>query len=183
MNGADYVILGVLAVSMLLGMFRGFVRESIGLLAWLGGLWLAWRYAPLVEPMFGDALGEPPVRTWAARVIIVAAVVILGWLVAALLSYLLRHSGLSLAVDRLLGMVFGLLRGAVVVAALVLLAQFAQLDQVKWWKRSVLLPYASECAGWIEAFAETGRRLLEEQARSPNVPAMTSSSAALSLGA
>ena len=168
MNGADYIILGVLLVSMLQGMYRGFVRESIGLLAWLGGLWLAWRYAPLVEPLLGGAVGEPPVRTWTARALIVAATVLLGWLVAGILGYLLRHSGLSIAVDRLLGLVFGLLRGAVVIAALVLLAQFVHLQDVKWWKKSVLLPYASECAAWIEAFAETGMRVLEEQARLPN---------------
>jgi membrane protein required for colicin V production len=168
MNAVDYLILIVLAISMLLGMYRGFVRESIGLLSWLGGLWLAWRYAPLVEPLLGGSLSEEPVRTWAARTLIVVAVVLVGWLVAAVLGYLVRHSGLSLTVDRLLGMVFGVLRGAVVIAALVLLAQFAQLDQVKWWKKSLLLPYASECAGWIEAFAETGMRLLEEQAQLPH---------------
>jgi membrane protein required for colicin V production len=174
MNGADYAILGILAASMLLGIARGFVRESVALLAWLGGLWLAWRYAPLVEPFLGGALSEPPVRTWAARTLIVVSVLLVGWLVAALLAYLLRHSGLSLAVDRILGMVFGILRGAVVIAALVLLAQFARLDDVKWWKRSVLLPYASECAAWIEAFAETGMRMLEKQAHMPHltVPAL-----------
>lgn len=176
MNGADYAMLGVLAVSMLLGMYRGFVRESVALLAWLGGLWLAWRYAPLVEPFLGGALAEQPVRTWAARTLIVIGVVLVGWLVASVLAYLLRHSGLSLAVDRLLGMLFGVLRGAVVIAALVLLAQFARLDETKWWKRSVLMPYASECASWIQAFAETGMRMLEERARLPHltVPALVS---------
>jgi membrane protein required for colicin V production len=178
MNGADYLILGVLAVSMLLGMYRGFVRESIGLLAWLGGLWLAWRYASLVEPFLGGALSEPPLSTWAARTLIVVAVVLLGWLVAGILGYLLRHSGLSMVVDRLLGMVFGLLRGAVVIAALVLLAQFAQMNEAKWWKRSVLMPYAVEFSAWIEAFAETGMRLLEEQARTPHFPSAASSSRA-----
>lgn len=166
MNGADYLILIVLVFSMLLGMYRGFVRESVALLAWLCGLWLAWRYAPLVEPLLGGMLGEPPVRTWAARTLIVMAVVILGWIVAGLLGYLLRHSGLSVAVDRLLGMFFGAVRGGVVICAFVLLAQFAQLDQVKWWKKSTLLPYATECATWIQAFAETGMKLLEKQAQS-----------------
>ena len=51
MNAADYLIVGVLLASMLLGMLRGFVREAVGLLAWLGGLWLAWRYAPSLEPL------------------------------------------------------------------------------------------------------------------------------------
>lgn len=164
MNGADFLILGVLAFSVLLGLFRGFVRESIALLAWLGGLWLAWRYAPLLEPVFGDAL-EAPASIWAARAVIVFSVLIVGWLLAAILSYFLRHSALSVMVDRLLGMFFGLVRGAVVVAVVVLLAQFAQLQQTSWWKNSRLLPYAVECAGWIQTFAETGMEALESQVR------------------
>lgn len=164
MNGADYLILGVLAFSMLLGLFRGFVRESIALLAWLGGLWLAWRYAPLVEPLFRGAL-EQPASTWAARAVILLAVLVVGWLLAAILSYFLRHSALSVMVDRLLGMFFGVVRAAVVVAVFVLLAQFAQLEQTSWWTNSRLIPYAVECAAWIQAFAETGMEALERQAQ------------------
>jgi membrane protein required for colicin V production len=165
MNGADLLILSVLAISMLLGFVRGFVREAIGLLAWLGGLWLAWRYAPLLEPSLGGAVGEPPVSTWTARVLILLVVLLVGWLVAAVLGHLLRHSGLSLLLDRLLGGTFGLLRGAVVIAVFVLLGQFVLLTEVEWWKESRLLPYAVELAGWIQTFAETGMQMLEEQAR------------------
>lgn len=165
MNGADLLILSVLIISVLLGLVRGFVREAIGLLAWLGGLWLAWRYAPLLEPFLGGAVGEPPISTWTARVLIVLFVLLLGWLIAAVLSHLLRHSELSLLVDRLLGATFGVLRGAVVIAVFVLLGQFVQLTTVDWWKESRLLPYATELAGWIQTFAETGMRMLEEQAR------------------
>ena len=165
MNGADLLILGVLVISMLLGLIRGFVREAIAVLAWLGGLWLAWRYAPLLEPFLGGAVGEPPVSTWTARALIVLAVLIVGWLVAGILSHLLRHSGLSLLVDRLLGATFGLLRGAVVVAVFVLLGQFVEMTEVAWWQHSKLLPYAAELAGWIQTFAETGMKVLEEQAQ------------------
>lgn len=161
MNGADYLIVGVLVFSVILGMVRGFVRESIALLAWLGGLWLAWRYAPLVEPLLDGLVDDPPVSTWVARAIIVLSVIIVGWMVAALLTYILRHSSLSILVDRLLGVLFGALRGAVVVAVFVLLAQTVQLDAANWWKRSRLLPYATEFAGWIRTFAETGMKLLE----------------------
>jgi membrane protein required for colicin V production len=166
MNGADYLMLGVLLFSVLLGMLRGFVAEAIAVLAWLGGLWLAWRYAPLLEPLMGGMLSQPPVRTWAARAVIVMAVVILGWIVSGLLAYLVRYSGLSITVDRLLGALFGVLRGVVVISAFVLLAQFARLDQAKWWGKSRLLPYAMESATWIETFAETGMKMLEEQQRS-----------------
>ena len=72
MNAADYLIVGVLLASMLLGMLRGFVREAVGLLAWLGGLWFAWRYAPELEPYLGGMVGKPPVSLWTARAAIVS---------------------------------------------------------------------------------------------------------------
>jgi membrane protein required for colicin V production len=103
------------------------------------------------------------VSTWTARIVIVLAVLILGWAVSGLLSYFLRHSALSVMVDRLLGLLFGTLRGAVVVAVIVMLGQFVELDRVNWWKRSRLMPYASEFASWIQSFAETGLKVLADQ--------------------
>jgi uncharacterized membrane protein required for colicin V production len=63
-------------------------------------------------------------------------------------------------------LVSGLVRGAVVIAAVVMLAQFVRLDQAQWWKKSRLLPYAQEYAGWIQSFAETGMKLLDAQSQS-----------------
>ncbi|HEX4971873.1 MAG TPA: CvpA family protein [Steroidobacteraceae bacterium] len=161
MNAADYLIVGVLFASMLLGALRGFVREAIGLLAWLGGLWLAWRYAPQLEPLLGGMVGQPPVSLWTARVLILLGVLVIGWLIAGLLGYFLRHSALSVLVDRVLGLVFGTVRGAVVIAVFVMLGEFVELDRVDWWKRSHLLPYASEMAAWIQSFAETGMKAVK----------------------
>lgn len=165
MNGADYLILGVLLLSMLLGVIRGFVREAIGVISWLGGLWLAWRYAHVVEPLLAGRVGDAPVSTWAARALIVLGVLVVGWILAGILGYMLRHSGLSIMVDRLLGVVIGFVRGAVVVAVFVLLGEFVQLTETGWWKSSRLMPYASEAAGWLQSFAETGMSVLEKQAR------------------
>ena len=175
MNGADYLIIGVLVLSILLGMVRGFVREAIALLGWLGGLWVAWRYAPALEPYLGGMIGNPPVSTWAARVLIVMAVLIVAWVLAGVLTYFLQHSGLSIMVDRLLGMFFGFVRGAVVVAVFVLLGEFVELQKVEWWKESDLLPYAAELAGWIQTFAETGADALEAHAHAGPVAVESSS--------
>jgi membrane protein required for colicin V production len=167
MNGADYLILGVIGISILLGLVRGFVRESIALLAWLGGIWLAWRYAPLLQPQLESMAGGELAQIWAARGIILIVVLIFGWLVSSILSYVLRHSGLSITIDRTLGMLFGALRGAVVIAVVILLAQYLQLEQTRWWKRSSLLPYATASAGWIQGFAETGMELLRQANPTP----------------
>lgn len=156
MNAADYLILGVLVFSILIGMLRGFMREAVALISWLCGMWLAWRYAPLVEPFLGGLLAEPPIQTWAARAIILLGVLIVGWLVASLLAYLVHHSNLSIMLDRMLGMLFGLLRGAVAVAVFVIIGQLVRLDQTSWWQHSRLLPYSVELASWIRNFAETG---------------------------
>lgn len=155
MNAADYVILATLAISLVFGVIRGFMREALGLLAWLGGLWLAWRYAHWVTPMLGGMLGEEPQRTWVARGIIVLMVLLIGWLLSAILSYFIHQSGLTLLLDRLLGGFFGTLRGAVLVALTVMLAQLVQLDQVNWWKESRLIPHAVTVSQWISGFAES----------------------------
>jgi membrane protein required for colicin V production len=161
MNAADFLILGVLVFSMLIGMLRGFMREAVALIAWLCGLWLAWRYASLVEPFLGGLLAEPPLQTWVARAIILFSVLLLGWLVAGVLSYVVQHSNLSIVLDRLLGLLFGLLRGAVAIAVFVILGELVRLHETNWWQESRLLPYTVEFAGWIRNFAETGLQAVE----------------------
>ena len=105
MNGADYLILGVLFVSMLLGMFRGFVREAIGCSRGSAACGSHGAMRRCSSLYLGGMLGEPPVSTWAARALIVMAVLVsVGWS-PSVLGYLLRHSALSVMVDRLLGSV------------------------------------------------------------------------------
>lgn len=168
MNAADYLIVGVLLASMLLGTLRGFVREAVGLLAWLGGLWFAWRYAPGLEPYLGGMVGKPPVSLWTARAAILLGVLVIGWLISGILGYFLRHSALSVLVDRILGLVFGTVRGAVVIAVFVMLGEFVELNRVAWWKGSQLLPYASELASWIQNFAETGMKAVVDVKSTPS---------------
>jgi uncharacterized membrane protein required for colicin V production len=62
-------------------------------------------------------------------------------------------------------LVFGVVRGAVVIAVFVLLAQFVELTQVGWWKHSRLLPYAEDAAGWLQTFAETGMNMVDVKAQ------------------
>jgi membrane protein required for colicin V production len=156
MNAADYSILAVLAISMIVGALRGFLREAIGLIAWLGGLWLAWHYSHLLTPLFAGHIAHPPVDVWVARALILIAALLVGWFVASVLGYFLQHSGLSILVDRLLGLFFGVLRALVILAVAAMLAQLVNLDQARWWKRSRLIPYTVEVSDWIRAFAETG---------------------------
>lgn len=161
MTTVDYILAGAILLSMVFGAIRGFLRESVALLGWLG-LWLAWRYSDRVEPYLGGALRDTLLQAWVARLLVLAAVVMAGWLLGSLLSYLVQRSGLTLGVDRMLGGLFGVVRGAVIVGFAVMLAQAAELQSEAWWKASLLLPFGQEMATVLRGYVETGRELVQE---------------------
>ncbi len=163
MNAIDYLLLAILLVSLVLGFFRGFLRESISLLSWLGGLWLSWHYAYLVEPYLAGMLKESPWNIWAGRLFLFVAILVLGWIIAGIASYFVHQSGISLTLDRMLGVLFGAIRGAVVIAILVMLGLQVQLDRSHWWRVSHFMPMAVEVSGWIKGFAESAVKYQKAQ--------------------
>jgi membrane protein required for colicin V production len=164
MTPVDIILVAIVFISMLFGAIRGFLRESIALLGWLVGLWLAWRYAPELEPYLGGALAGTELQVWVARLILLFAAVIAAWLIGSLLGYIVQRSGLTLGLDRMLGAVFGIVRGAVIVGFAVMLADAAQLRGEDWWKSSKLIPVGEEMASILRGYVETGRRVIEDAA-------------------
>jgi membrane protein required for colicin V production len=162
MTTVDYIIVAALLLSTVFGAIRGFLRESVALLGWLVGLWLAWRYADRVEPYLGGAMRDTLLQPWVARLLVLFAVVIAAWLLGNLLSYLVQRSGLTLGVDRLLGGLFGIVRGAVIVGFAVMLAQAAELQSETWWRSSRLLPLGQEMANVLRGYVETGREYVQQ---------------------
>lgn len=162
MTPVDYILAAAVLLSVLFGAARGFLRESVALLGWLVGLWLAWRYAYVVEPYLGGYIAGTELQSWAARAIVLLAVVIASWMLGAMLNYLVQRSGLTLGVDRLLGGVFGLVRGAVIVGFAVMLGQAAGLPAEPWWRESKLMPVGEEMAGVLRGYVETGRKFVTE---------------------
>jgi membrane protein required for colicin V production len=150
MTGVDYVILGILLCSAIAGLMRGFLREVCSLITWILAFWAAWHFGPVVEPYLGGRLADPPFSTWAGRVVVFVLILILGSVVGALLSYLVRLS-LFNALDRLLGFLLGAARGLVILGLLAIIGQSAKLDGEAWWKHSRLVPYAASVAKGLRA--------------------------------
>lgn len=164
MTPVDYILVAIVAVSMLFGAIRGFLRESVALLGWLVGLWLAWRYAPQLQPFLGGSLTDTELQVWVARLLLLLAAILSAWLLGSLLGYLVQRSGLTVGLDRILGSVFGLVRGAVIVGFAVMLAEAADMHDEPWWKGSRLIPVGQEMASILKGYVETGRRVLDEAA-------------------
>ena len=162
MTTVDYIIVAALVLSTVFGGIRGFLRESVALLGWLVGLWLAWRYADRVEPYLGGAIRDTLLQPWMARALVLLAVVVAAWLLGSLLSYLVQRSGLTLGMDRLLGALFGVVRGAVIVGFVVMLGQAAELQREEWWLSSRLMPLGQEMASILRGYVETGREYVQE---------------------
>jgi membrane protein required for colicin V production len=162
MTTVDYILAAVILLSTLFGAVRGFLRESIALLGWLVGLWIAWRYASLVQPYLGGALKGTLLQVWVARLLVLLVVVVAAWLLGSFLSYLVQRSGLTLGVDRMLGGLFGFVRGAVIVGFAVMLGQAAELQSEGWWRSSRLLPLGEEMATVLRGYVETGREFVHE---------------------
>ncbi len=139
MNWVDLTIVVIVVLSAVISLFRGFVREVLSLLAWVAAFWLA---ARLVRP--AAALLEPVVTVEAARIVLAFMGVLIGvLLLAGVINYivgrLLDKTGLS-GPDRLLGMIFGILRGAAIVAIIVFVAGLTRLPGASWWQQARLMP-------------------------------------------
>ncbi len=146
----DYLIIAAIVVSAVVGAIRGFLREAVALGAWIVALFVAWHFADLIEPHLGGLLGDSEVRPWAARLIIVVLVLLLGAAIGALLAHFVRLSIFS-GMDRLLGFAFGLLRGFLLLGVFVILGQLLRLSGESWWRHSMLIPYGESVANGLRS--------------------------------
>src|SRR6267378_3070623 len=145
MNLTDYLLIVTIVLSAIVGAARGFLREAVAVAAWVIALFLAWHFSDLIAPHLGGLMSDSEVRPWAARVIIVLLVLLLGAGVGAALAHFVRLSIFS-GMDRLLGFGFGVLRGFVLLGVFVILGQLLRLQEEQWWRHSMLIPYGESIA-------------------------------------
>jgi membrane protein required for colicin V production len=138
MAWVDFAIIGIVALSALVGFTRGLVREVLSFVIWLGAVLIAWMFHKELAAELTSWIESPSVRLGAAFLILVFVVLFLGAIFGHFLSILVEKTGLT-ATDRVLGVVFGGARGAVLVAMLVFLGALTPLPEDDWWQGSVLI--------------------------------------------
>jgi membrane protein required for colicin V production len=147
---ADVVILLILLGSTLIGVLRGFIREAVSLAFWVIAIWASWMLGPVVEPHLGGLLADPHVAPWVGRLVILVAVLLLGWGAGMLLSYFKSSLGLG-PMDRIIGLLFGAARGLVLVGLLIIGGELLHMNREEWWSRSRLVPYGEKVGDWLRA--------------------------------
>jgi membrane protein required for colicin V production len=151
MTWLDYAVIGVFAVSIVLGIWRGLVREVISILGWV--------IAFLSANLFGGPLGaampqsipSPELRVAAAYVVVFVFALIVASLLGILLSKAIHAVGLG-ALDRTLGAGFGMARGALIVLAGALLAGLTSVPRQSYWRDSFNGLYLVQAALAIKPF-------------------------------
>ena len=139
MTGFDYAFLGLLALSVLLGLWRGLVSEVFALLGWVVAIAVAWQAAPVLAPHLAGTVQSAwlrwPLAFLAVFIVLLVVLALLRWLLRSLLDV----SGLS-PVDRFLGGCFGTVRALVLAMLVVAGAGMSSLPRESWWREAVFAP-------------------------------------------
>ena len=133
----DIAIIAVIGLSILTGLFRGFVKELVALCVWVIAMWLAFNYCQSLDPWLKSYIKEDSARTAIGFVIILFTVLLVGGVINAILSFILKRAGLS-GTDKTLGMVFGFTRGVFIVALIMLAVKMTSLPYQEYSKESRL---------------------------------------------
>lgn len=135
----DYVALGILGVSVGVSLWRGMLREILALAAWVIAFLVAQYYAAPVAPLLPAGIPGAELRLVIGFVSVFVGTLLGMSLIVMAVSAVVKKAGLDLA-DRLLGAVFGLARGILIVLVLVLLGGLTALPREPAWRDAMLAP-------------------------------------------
>ncbi len=133
----DYAVIGIVALSLVLGLWRGVVSELIALAAWVLAFMAALEFGALTGQLLFAGIADPAIRALAGCALVFVGVLVIMSLLRLAVHGMVKALGLSLS-DRLLGMFFGLARGVLVVMALVAAGGLTSAPQHPWWKQATL---------------------------------------------
>ncbi|MGN1393605.1 MAG: CvpA family protein [Succinivibrionaceae bacterium] len=150
MQWIDIAILGIIGISALISVARGFVKEILSLVAWAASFFVAINYYDQLTTLF--SFKDHSVRVVLALLVLFIGTLIVIGLINYIVTLILQKTGLS-GTDRLLGMVFGAIRGLIIVLVIAAVFQliinidaFAKFAEYSWYKDSVLLPEINKFA-------------------------------------
>ena len=138
MTVVDVIILFVIFLSALFSLMRGFVKEAISLTTWIMAIWIATTFAARLSAILPDGIESEVVRLSVGFGLLFVVTLMLGALVNVLVAHFVKKTGLSGA-DRVFGILFGFLRGLLIIVVFVVIGSMTPLPEQEWWKSSNLL--------------------------------------------
>ena len=156
---ADIAIALVVVASMVVGFIRGFVKEAISIVTLIVAIWAALTFAPYGGSLVDNWINSDGLQLWIGRLIIFLGVLLVGGIIGWGISKIVMASALSVT-DRVFGVVFGIVRGVVIVGLLVMTGQLSGFQYDDWWGESEFIPYGEQVADLIRELAPKGLELI-----------------------
>jgi membrane protein required for colicin V production len=151
MTVVDVVIIFVICLSTLFSLLRGFVKEAISLASWLLAIWLATSFSGRLAEILPASIESEAVRQSVGFGVLFVLTLMVGSLVNYLVAGVVKKTGLSGA-DRVFGMFFGFLRGAMIILVFVVVGGMTPIPQQSWWQSSILLERFARVAVELQDF-------------------------------
>lgn len=165
----DIVIAAAVVLSIVIGLFRGFVKEAISIASLLFAIWAAMYFGAEVGALSDSWLSSAEFQIWFGRILVFAVILSIGGLLGWGISKLIRLSVLS-GMDRFLGSLFGFGRGILLVAVFIIGGEFAGFDNDAWWQDSTLIPQFDVIVEWIRVMAPQGLEMLNPDGQADSLP-------------
>lgn len=152
LSALDWVIVGVIGLSAITSIFRGFIREASSILSWIAAFIVASRFYPQLSEYITFSNDDLTRKVIASIVLFIATLIVLGF-IASTIS--VKKAGLS-SFDRLLGVVFGVVRGILIVSAVFAVLQIliklhilSFITYYPWYKDSIFVPHLEVIVEWF----------------------------------
>jgi len=130
-NPVDIAVIAVILISAVIALARGLVHEVLSVTAWVGAAAATIFGFPLFRPLARQYIKTTLIADVVTGVVIFVVTLIVLSIISHALSRQVRESALG-ALDRSLGLVFGVVRGAIVVSLAYLIFQWAEPNRAEW---------------------------------------------------
>lgn len=147
----DIIIIAFFAISILIGVYRGFVKEVLSVTSWVLAAVIAFKFGEQASVYVKPYIKQEPLDLAVAYVAVFLLTLIAFSVISHIISQIFNSSGMT-GFDRSLGSLFGALRAAIVIAILIMVGRFMALDNQQWWLDSGFLDYFEPLVEWLKTF-------------------------------
>jgi len=165
----DIIIIVALSISMIIGFVRGFVKEIISVFTLLFAIWASSYFGANLGNYFDVWINSSEMRTWSGRILIFIVILFSGSILGWFFSKLIRIVMLG-GIDRLVGSLFGAIRGLLFIGLFVIISQYSGFNNDAWWTESRLIPHFEKLAEWIRVIAPKGFELIISEELIEKIP-------------
>ena len=141
----DFIFIGILIISLIIGLYRGFIKEILSLLTWIIAFWATFSFDSQLEIYFVSTITMEASRIWLSRLIILVIVLLFG----AYVNKLCSKISWKFAGNIFFGLVFGLLRGLILIAILILVLEDSGQYNEAWVQNAMLLEFAESISDFF----------------------------------